>query len=109
MSGMLCQSLLKNKLPAGLKQASCEKYDPNKWGVPLAIRFVPAKPSEEDEGEEKQMPTTITLSEGVTKTFWEFDSGEPKDFIGLVNRHIDLLKDLKLKEKFKAMKKVKSD
>ena len=36
-----------------------------------------------------------------------FDGGEPEDFIDLINRHKDLLKDLELKEKFEAMKKVK--
>ena len=97
----------RNKLPAGLKQASCERFDPNKWGMPPALHFVPTKPSEEEEGEEKQAPVKISVSEGVTKTFREFDGGEPEDFIDLINRHRDLLRDLGLKGKFKAFKKTK--
>ena len=101
---MLRCGMLKNKLPAGLKQASCERFDPNKWGQPPALRFVPAKPSEEEEGEEKQAAVKIAVSDGVTKTFREFDGGEPEEFIDLINRHRDLVRDLGLKEKYDALK-----
>ena len=69
MSAMLRCGMLKNKLPAGLKQASCERFDPNKWGQPPALRFVPTKPSEEEEGEEKQAAVKIAVSDGVTQDF----------------------------------------
>ena len=99
--------MLRNKLPAGLKQASCERFDPNKWGQPPALRFVPAKPSEEEEGEEKQAAVKIAVSDGVTKTFREFDGGEPEEFIDLINRHRDLVRDLALKDKYDALKETK--
>ena len=95
-------------LPARLKQVSCERFNPNKWGMPPALRFMPTTPSEEEEGEENQAPVKISVSEGVTKTFLEFDGGEPEDFIDLINRHRDLLRDLGLKDKFNALKKTKS-
>ena len=106
---MLHQILMKNKRPAGLNQASCERFDPNKWGMPPAIHFVPAKPSEEEEGEEKQAAVKIAVSDGVTKTFREFDGGEPEDFIDLINRHRDLVRDLALKDKYDALKVTKAE
>ena len=67
------------------------------------------KSPEEEEGEEKHAIEKITLSEGVTKPFWEFDGGRPEDedFIDLINCHKDLLHDLRLKENFKGMELVK--
>ena len=108
MSAMLRNSLLRNKLPARLKQVSCERFDPDKWGMPPALRFVPTKPSEKEEDDEKHAPVKISVSEGITKTFREFDGGEPEDFIDLINGHRDLLRDLGLKDKFEALKKTKS-
>ena len=69
-----------------------------------SLRFVPAKPSEEEEGEEKQAAVKIAVSDGVTKTFREFDGGEPEEFIDLINRHRDLVRDLALKDKYDALK-----
>ena len=47
------------------------------------------------------------MSDGVTKTFREFDGGEPEEFIDLINRHRDLVRDLALKEKYDALKETK--
>ena len=70
---------------------------------------MPTKPSEEEEGEEKQAAVKISVSDGVTKTFHEFNGGEPEDSIDLINRHRDLVRDLGLKDKFNALKQTKQE
>ena len=45
----------------------------------------------------------IKVSEGVTKTFPEFDGGTPEDLIKLVRRHESLINDMGLEVQYKDL------
>ena len=100
MSAMLRLGLLRTKFAASLRSKDMERFDPSKLGKEPAIRIVPPKSSEDEEGEEKRN-VKIEVSEGVTKSFPEFGGGTPEDLIKLIKRHEALLEDLSLEQNYR--------
>ena len=62
--------LLRTKFQPSLRSKDLQRFDPTKMGKEPPIPIIPerAKPSEEEEGEEK-CKVKIKVSKGVTKTF----------------------------------------
>ena len=104
MSAMLSLGLLRIKFKPSLRSKDLQRFDPTKIGKEPPIPIIPerAKPSEEEEGEEKRK-VKIEVSKGVTKTFMEFAGGTPEDLIKLVRRHKALLKDMDLETQYKEL------
>ena len=82
MSAMLSLGLLRTKFKPSLRSKDLHRFDPTKMGKEPPIPIIPerTKPSEEEEGEERRK-VKIEVSEGVTKTFPEFNGGTPEDLI----------------------------
>ena len=104
MSAMLSLGLLRTKFKPSLRAKDLQCFDPTKIGKepPIPIIAERAKPSEEEEGEEKRK-VKIEVSEGVTKTFVEFSGGTPEDLIKLVRRHEALLEDMDLEKQYREL------
>ena len=102
MSAMLSLGLLRTKFKPSLRSKDLQRFDLTKMGKEPPIPIIPerAKPSEEEEGEEKRN-VKIKVSEGVTKTFIKFSGGTPEDLIKLVRRHEALLEDMDLEAQYK--------
>ena len=100
MSAMLSLGLLRTKFKLSLRSKDLQRFDPTKMGKEPPLPIIPerTKPPEEEEGKEKHI-VKIEVSEGVTKSFPEFNGGTPKDLIKLVCRHELLINDMHCKMK----------
>ena len=104
MIAMLSLGLLHTKFKLSLQSKDLQRFDPTKMGKGPPIPIIPerTKPSEEEEGEDKRI-VKIEVSEGVIKSFLEFNGGTPEDLIKLVRRHESLLKDMGLEVQYKDL------
>ena len=93
------------KLPAGLNNRRCERFDPAKMGGLPPIRFVPTKTNEGTDKEDDKSHRNrvkITISDNVQKYFDLFEVGGPESVIKLIRSHESLVEDRKLREMYSS-------
>ena len=85
------------KLPAGLTNHKCERFDPAKMGGNPPIRFVAKKLEKEEDDDKKSHNTVkIAISDNVQKFFDLFEVGGPESVVKLIRSRESLVEDRKL-------------
>ena len=72
------------KLPAGISNRRCKRFDPAKMGGLPPIRFVPKEGISNALENEKKNRVKIQISDHVTKSFELFSEGGPEAVIMLI-------------------------
>ena len=87
---------LQMRLPDGLTNCKCERFDPARMGGIPPIRFVLKKTDKEDDGKKSHNTVKIATSDNVQKYFELFETGGPESVVKLIRSHEALVEDRKL-------------
>ena len=91
-------------LPVGLLAQAFERNQ--LAGPPLPYRFVPecGTDGKEDKKLEKKDLVKIKFSATVKKSYKVFHDGTPEDAINLINIHVTIVQDMKLKQQVATLR-----
>ena len=91
--------VLRAELPKLLVVANFERYDPNRQGGRVPIRFVPEQETNNDEKiTGKSLTVKFKMSSTVEKTYKVLSTGGTEAFINHIKVHKTILADCKVKE-----------
>ena len=99
--------VLRAELPKSLVVANFERYDPNRQGGRVPIRFVPEQEKEDDEKlTGKSATVKFKISPTVEKTYKVLSTGGTEAFINHIKMHKTILADCKVKEEAVAARSI---
>ena len=91
--------VLRAELPKSLVVANFERYDPNRQGGRVPIRFVPEQePTNDKKKTDKSLTVKFKISATVKKTYKVLSTGGTEAFINHIKVHKTTLADCKVKE-----------